>query len=253
MSQQTVDDTRIGIGGPQVPRDLRGSVAAIARALESTDLVGGLTWLVRTFPGAVGLATALGKEAQLIADAIWRNDLDVRVFTLDTGRLFDETYALLDETRRRYGRAIEVFCPDTQRLESLLRVKGPHSFYRSVEDREECCHIRKVEPLARAVRGLAILVSGLRTAHSDYRRSLPIAAWDEPLGLVRVNPVLRWTDAEVDDYIARHDVPINPLHARGFASIGCAPCTRAVAPGAPPRSGRWWWESSSHRECGLHR
>jgi phosphoadenosine phosphosulfate reductase len=232
--------------------DLRGSVASIVNALESADLVGGLRWLAETYPGAVGLATALGKEAQLIADAIWRANLDVRVFTLDTGRLFDETYALLDETRRRYGRLIEIYCPDTRRLESMLRAKGHHSFYRSLEDRLECCRIRKVEPLQRALRGLSILVTGRRAAQSDYRRSLTIAAWDEEHGLVKVNPLRRWTDAEVDEYIARHDVPVNALHARGFASIGCAPCTRAVAPGDPPRSGRWWWELST-RECGLHR
>lgn len=252
MLHDTMDDTYTGIADAGSASGLSDSVTAITRALESTDLVGGLKWLVARYPGAVGLATALGKEAQLIADAIWRHDLDVRVFTIDTGRLFDETYALLDETRRRYGRSIEVYCPDTHRLESLLLVKGPHSFYRSVEDREECCRIRKVEPLARAVGGLSVLVSGLRNAQSDYRRSLPVAAWDEALGLVRVNPLLRWTDAEVDDYVDRHHVPVNALHAKGFTSIGCAPCTRAVAPGEPPRAGRWWWESS-HRECGLHR
>ena len=231
---------------------LRGSVASIVSALESTDLVGGLRWLADTYPGAVGLATALGKEAQLIADAIWRADLDVRVFTLDTGRLFDETYALLDETRRRYGRPIEIYCPDTSQLESMLRAKGHHRFYRSVADRVECCRIRKVEPLQRALRGLSIWITGLRAAQSAHRRPLALAAWDEDHGLVKVNPLLRWTDAQVDEYIAAHDVPVNTLHARGFASIGCAPCTRAVAPGDSPRSGRWWWESST-RECGLHR
>jgi phosphoadenosine phosphosulfate reductase len=230
----------------------RAAVETIATALAQRDLAGGLRWLAATYPGAVGLSTALGKEAQIIADTIWREALDIRVFTLDTGRLFEETYQLLEATRARARGPLEVYCPDTASVEGLLRAKGPFSFYRSLDDRLECCRIRKVEPLRRAVRGLAVWLTGVRAAHSDFRQTMAPVSWDAEHGLIRVHPLLRWSDAEVEAYIRRHDVPVNALHAQGYPSVGCAPCTRAVGPDEPARAGRWWWEAS-HRECGLHR
>lgn len=228
------------------------AVPAITSALAARDLAAGLAWLAAQYPGAVGLSTALGKEAQIIADVIWRHGYDIRVFTLDTGRLFEETYQLLDATRARGGGALEVYFPDTAAVEGLLRIQGAYGFRHSVEQRLECCRIRKRDPLARAVRGLSIVLTGIRAGQSAFRGSLAPVAWDDEHHLVRVHPLLRWSDADVEAYLRAHDVPVNALHARGFPSVGCAPCTRAVEPGEPPRAGRWWWESSD-RECGLHR
>lgn len=228
------------------------SLTDVVSALEPLELSGRLRWLASAFPGAVRFSTSMGREDQVIADAIWRDDVDIEVFTLDTGRLFEETLALIDATRAHYGKQIAAFFPETGAVEALVRQKGHHSFYDSVANRQECCGLRKVEPLSRALRGAAVWVTGLRAAQSTHREALAIASWDADHGLIKVNPVVHWTDAEVDAYLALHDVPVNPLHGQGFMSIGCAPCTRAIATGEDARAGRWWWEQSA-KECGLHR
>ena len=225
---------------------------ALADRLDSVDLDGCLRLLAEQFPHRVAFSTSMGPEDQVIADAIWRQNLDIRVFTLDTGRLFEETYELIDRTRERYQRPIETYFPDASRVQQLTTEKGLHSFYRSVSDRQECCGIRKVEPLGRALAGAAVWITGLRAEQSAHRRDTPLAAWDSEHALLKVNPVLRWNDGEVQAYLTRYDVPVSTLHARGFASIGCAPCTRAIGPHELPRDGRWWWEASA-KECGLHR
>jgi phosphoadenosine phosphosulfate reductase len=226
--------------------------ASLVPELESLDLDACLRTLAAAYPGRVAFSTSLGQEDQVITDAIARNDLEIRLFTLDTGRLFEETYALLDRTRERYGRTIESYFPDAASVERLLTDKGAHSFRESVANRQECCRIRKVMPLRRALDGASVWITGLRSEQSAHRQRVPLAAWDPEYSLLKVNPLLRWSDAEVHAYIERHDVPVNPLHARGFASIGCAPCTRAIGPHEHPRDGRWWWEASV-KECGLHR
>lgn len=224
----------------------------LASTLDALDLTGRLRHIADRYPGRVAFSTSLGQEDQVITDAIWRHDLPIRVFTLDTGRLFEQTYALIDEMRGKYGRTIEVYVPDTSEVEALVGTKGLHSFYDSVENRKECCHIRKVRPLQRALHGVAVWITGLRREQSANRQGMRIIEWDESYGLLKLNPLIDWTADAMRDYLVHHGVPDNALHAQGFASIGCAPCTRATVPGEDPRGGRWWWETSK-KECGLHR
>jgi phosphoadenosine phosphosulfate reductase len=224
----------------------------VAAAVEARDLEGGLTWLAAEFGPGVRFSSSMGKEDQVVAHAIRRAGLDIEVFTLDTGRLFEETHELIAEVRRAYGRGPTVYLPDAGDVEALVNGCGPYGFRRSVSARKECCRIRKVEPLRRALAGATVWITGLRAAQSEHRRTLTAAAWDSDLAVIKVNPLVHWTDADVDAYVATHHVPVNALHARGFASIGCAPCTRAIEPGEDARAGRWWWEASG-KECGLHR
>lgn len=231
-----------------IPHDL----PALAADLDALDLTGRLRRVAEQFPGRVAFSTSLGQEDQVITDAIWRADLPIRVFTLDTGRLFEDTYALIDATREKYGRTIEVFFPDTQEVEDLVGARGHHSFRESVEFRKECCHIRKVRPLQRALQGVEVWITGLRREQSTNRQTMRVIEWDEGYGLLKCNPLIDWDADGMLAYLAAHEVPQNPLHAQGFVSIGCSPCTRAIAPGEDPRAGRWWWETSK-KECGLHR
>lgn len=207
--------------------------------------------LTQQFPGKVVFSTSLGQEDQVITDIIYRNSLPVRVFTLDTGRLFQQTYDLLDATRAKYNRSIDTYFPNTQRVETLVQEKGFNSFYYSVENRKECCFIRKIEPLKRALAGAGIWITGLRAEQSENRADMPILEWDQGNQLIKYNPLIHWTYEEVLAYLEKYRVPDNPLHRQGFISIGCACCTRAIEPGEHPRAGRWWWEESK-KECGLH-
>jgi len=230
------------------PNDL----TALAATLDALDLPGRLRLVAEQFPGRVAFSTSLGQEDQVITDAIWRDDLPIRVFTLDTGRLFEETYTLIDATREQYGKAIEVFSPDTAEVEALVSLRGHHSFRESVDDRKACCHLRKVRPLQRALQGVDVWITGLRREQSTNRQTMRIIEWDDGYGLLKCNPLIDWDADTMLAYLEARDVPQNPLHAQGFVSIGCAPCTRAIAPGEDPRAGRWWWETSK-KECGLHR
>ena len=203
------------------------------------------------FPGKVVFSSSLGQEDQVITDAICRNDLPIKIFTLDTGRLFNETYELLARTVARYKKNIQVYFPDAADVELFVATKGMNSFYESVENRKECCHIRKVRPLNRALVGAVVWITGLRAEQSENRKDMQMIEWLEDKQLYKFNPLLYWTYPEVLDYIKEFYVPFNPLHDKGFVSIGCAPCTRAIEPGEDPRAGRWWWETSQ-KECGLH-
>jgi phosphoadenosine phosphosulfate reductase len=221
------------------------------REIENAALVDGLARISAIFPGKVVFSSSLGQEDQVITDAIFRNDLAVRVFTLDTGRLFNETYELLDKTLARYKKPIHVYFPDAREVESFVVQKGVNSFYESVENRKECCNIRKVHPLNRALEGAAVWVTGLRAEQSANRKDMPMLEWVPEKQLYKYNPLLHWSYEDVLKYINENFVPYNTLHDRGFISIGCAPCTRAIEPGEDPRAGRWWWETSQ-KECGLH-
>jgi phosphoadenosine phosphosulfate reductase len=221
------------------------------KILNTLDLAAGLRWVADQYPGGVAFSTSLGQEDQVITDAIWRNNLNIRVFTLDTGRLFTETYELIDSTRARYGKSIETYFPDTLQVEKLVSEKGAHSFYESVENRKECCNVRKVVPLRRALQGVQVWVTGLRGEQSANRQTMRIVEWDAGYGLIKFNPLIAWSYPQVLEYLQASKVPDNPLHRKGFISIGCAPCTRAIEPGEDPRAGRWWWEMSK-KECGLH-
>jgi phosphoadenosine phosphosulfate reductase len=225
--------------------------ADISDLLNDPDPQGQFASLSRSLPGKVAFSTSFGKEDQVITDMIWRSGAAIRIFTLDTGRLFSETYDLADKTRSRYKITIEAFHPDTPALEHLVREKGFNSFYESVDNRRECCRIRKVQPLGRALQGADVWITGLRREQSAGRSLAKLFEWTEDYQVYKFNPLVNWTVSDVDRYIQQHDVPCNPLHHRGFLSIGCAPCTRAVLPGEEERAGRWWWENSQ-KECGLH-
>lgn len=198
------------------------------------------------------LASSLGSEDMVLLDLIVGGALPVAVFTLDTGRLPQETHDLLQLARAHYRVPIAVVAPDSGDVERYVAAHGPNGFYDSVALRQECCHLRKVKPLKRALAGKRAWVTGLRRAQSAGRGAIAFSEWDEANGLQKFNPLADWSDEEVDAYIAAHDVPVSALRAKGYPSIGCAPCTRAVAPGEDPRAGRWWWENPEFNECGLH-
>lgn len=204
------------------------------------------------FPGRLKLASSLGEEDQVLTDMVARVCPQVAVFTLDTGRLFQETYDLLAKTQKRYPLNFEVYYPDTRAVEEMVRLKGINLFYESVENRKTCCGVRKVEPLRRALSDADAWITGLRRAQSVTRTQTATFEWDEANGKVKVNPLAAWSRQQVQDYIAEHQLDINPLHGQGFVSIGCAPCTRAIKPGDDIREGRWWWEEPENKECGLH-
>ncbi|MGE0566367.1 MAG: phosphoadenylyl-sulfate reductase [Bacteroidia bacterium] len=198
-------------------------------------------------------STSFGYEDQVIAHLIFNNNLPINVFTLDTGRLFPETYSVYNSTLNRYKKPIEVFSPNTTKLEKLLTEKGPFSFYESTENRIECCNIRKVEPLKRALKGFSIWITGIRAEQSPNRNNMPMVEWDEANQIVKVHPLLHWSLNEVKQFIKQNNIPYNPLHDKGFVSIGCQPCTRAIKDGEDFRAGRWWWEDANKKECGLHK
>lgn len=208
--------------------------------------------IAETYGDKAAFSTSLSWEDQLVTHYIFSQDLPIRVFTLDTGRLFSETYSVLNSTLDRYKRKIEVYCPQHAAVEQLVTEKGPISFYESLENRKECCFIRKVEPLNRALSGVECWITGLRAEHSENRNELPVVGWDEQRSLAKVNPLANWSLEEVKEEIRKHNIPYNPLHDKGFVSIGCQPCTRAIGEGDDFRAGRWWWEDNSKKECGLH-
>ncbi|MFY0591400.1 phosphoadenylyl-sulfate reductase [Roseivirga sp.] len=223
----------------------------LTEKLKDESLASGLELITNLYSGKVVFSSAFGQEDQAITHAIFKNDLDVKIFTLDTGRLFKETYDLIDQTRSRYKKTIEVFYPQTEKVQQLVSEKGMHSFYNSVEERKECCFIRKVEPLQRALKGADVWITGLRSSQSANREGFKQLEWDEQNKVIKYNPILDWSYDELIKYLTDHNVPYNKLHDQGFISIGCAPCTRAITTGEDPRAGRWWWESSQ-KECGLH-
>ncbi|MDX9883391.1 MAG: phosphoadenylyl-sulfate reductase [Prolixibacteraceae bacterium] len=211
-----------------------------------------LHFLAVNFEKKVVFTTSFGIEDQVITDYIFRNDIPVKVITLDTGRLFEETYKVYNRTIEKYKKTIVPYFPRHEAVEKLLQEKGPLSFYLSPENRRECCNIRKVEPLGRALEGMEIWVTGLRASQSDNRSTLSLFNWDEGFRIIKCNPLLDWSLDECTRYVKENNVPYNVLHDRGFVSIGCAPCTRAIKPGEDFRAGRWWWENNSKKECGLH-
>ena len=230
----------------------KARVEDLRRQLAGRSARDALALVVDTFPGKAVFSTSFGLEDQVITHLIFTHELPIRVFTLDTGRNFQETYATWNRTLLKYGQPIVPYVPHQARVVALLAQKGPNSFYESVAARQECCGIRKVEPLGRALTGQQAWVTGIRAEQSATRHDMPAAEWDAGHQLVKVHPLLNWTWAQCQDFVQEHGVPVSPLHRQGFVSIGCAPCTRAVAPGEDFRAGRWWWEDQSARECGLH-
>ena len=210
-----------------------------------------LSFLANEYKDKVVFSTSFGQEDQVITALIAKNNLPITVFTLDTGRLFQETYDVFHKTEKKYKIGIKTYFPETADVENLLNTKGPNSFYESVENRKECCFIRKVVPLTKALKGNEIWITGLRAEQSENRSDLSVFEFDAHFNIIKFNPLLKWSLEEVQKYIDDNNVPQNTLHKKGFVSIGCAPCTRAIAEGEDIRAGRWSWESS-HKECGLH-
>lgn len=202
--------------------------------------------------GRVVYANSLGAEAMVLTDLIWTNLPDIDIVSVDTGRLHDETLSLLDRLEHRYGKRVKVFYPEAAELEKYVGTNGVNGFYGSLEARQSCCRVRKVEPFKRAIAGYSAWITGVRREQSHTRSQAQPVEWDAAHGLTKLSPLLEWTEKDVWEYIKVQNLPYNPLHDRGFPSIGCSPCTRAVEPGADYRSGRWWWENPDSRECGLH-
>lgn len=212
-----------------------------------------LSYFLKEFKGSIALSTSMGAEDQVLTDMVVSIDKSARIFTLDTGRLFPETYNLIDHTKNHYDIDIEVFFPRRKMLEKMVKEKGMNLFYKSVENRKQCCAARKIEPLMRAFENLDVWICGLRKDQSVSRFFSNMVEWDDANGLIKINPLINWTEDDVWDYIKAKNVPYNPLHERGYASIGCQPCTRAIKPGEDFKAGRWWWEEQEQKECGLHK
>ncbi|HBI81487.1 MAG TPA: phosphoadenylyl-sulfate reductase [Bacteroidales bacterium] len=225
---------------------------SLNRQFEGQDALGVLQWFLKEYKGKIALSSSMGAEDQVLTDMVMKIDPEIRIFTLDTGRLFYETYELIERTSLRYKKNIEVFFPSPADVERMVNEKGINLFYQSVENRKECCRIRKVEPLKRAFHGLDVWICGLRRDQSATRTNNQLVEWDESNGLIKLNPLINWSEQDVWNYIKAHGVPYNPLHDKGFPSIGCQPCTRAIEPGEDIRAGRWWWEHPETKECGLH-
>lgn len=218
------------------------------KSLPAEDLV---RRALESFHPRIGLASSFGAEDVVLIDMLVKANPKARIFTLDTGRLPYETYDLIEAIRSRYGIEFEVYFPQSGPVEEMVRTNGVNLFYRDVQLRKLCCHVRKVEPLGRALETLDAWITGLRRDQAVSRAEVPKVEWDAAHGRVKLNPLSEWSWEEIWEYIRRHDVPYNALHDKGYPSIGCAPCTRAVAPGEDLRAGRWWWESAT-KECGLH-
>ncbi|MBT3302258.1 MAG: phosphoadenylyl-sulfate reductase [Bacteroidetes bacterium] len=197
-------------------------------------------------------STSLGAEDQVITDMMVKVDACAKIFTLDTGRQFYETYDTLDKTNAKYGINIEIMFPDAFEVESMVKEKGINLFYESIENRKNCCNIRKLQPLKRALKSYEVWITGIRREQSVTREDMQLFEWDNDLQMVKVNPLLDWSEKDTWKYIRENKVPYNILHDKGYPSIGCAPCTRAVEKGENPRNGRWWWENADTKECGLH-
>jgi phosphoadenosine phosphosulfate reductase len=208
--------------------------------------------LVSLFPEKVIFTTSLGIEDQVITHKLFSNNIDVKVITLDTGRLFPQTYDVFSNTIIKYNKKISVYFPEYESVEKMVTEKGPFSFYQSVENRKECCRIRKVVPLNRALKGMECWISGIRAEQSDDRNNMDWLEYDKSKNLYKFYPLFNWTFDDIKNFVKENNVPYNSLHDKGFVSIGCEPCTRAVKPGEDFRSGRWWWENDGPKECGLH-
>jgi phosphoadenosine phosphosulfate reductase len=223
----------------------------LIKQIEGSLLPEAVKLMAELFPGQTVFSSSLGQEDQVLTDIIFKNDLPVKIFTIDTGRLFNETYELLERTIARYKKPVQVYFPEAAEVETFVASKGINGFYESVDNRKTCCHIRKVKPLNRALTGAKVWITGLRAEQSNNRQHMPMIEWVADKQLYKFNPLINWTYDEIIDYIKEFNVPYNWLHDKGFISIGCAPCTKAIEPGEEARAGRWWWETSQ-KECGLH-
>ena len=224
----------------------------LTNQIQNLEIKEQLKFLAKEFKGKIAFSTSFGQEDQVITDIIFKNNIHIEVFTLDTGRMFEETYKVWNKTNEKYEKKITAYFPDNQQVERMVSEKGIYSFYNSIEDRKECCNIRKVYPLQRALKNVDLWITGLRAEQSVTRTELAILEENKTFNVIKFNPLTAWTLQDVLDYLSENKVPYNELHDKGFLSIGCSPCTRAIKKGEDIRAGRWWWESKDKKECGLH-
>ncbi|HLZ17509.1 MAG TPA: phosphoadenylyl-sulfate reductase [Cyclobacteriaceae bacterium] len=232
--------------------ELKNSLGRLKASIEHMELSQSLAFLAELFPGQVTLSSSFSWEDQVLSHSVLSQGLAIEIFTLDTGRLFPETYTVWSKTNDRYKTQIKAYYPNQVEVEKYVNEKGPNAFYNSVADRKGCCFIRKVEPLKRALKNKSVWITGLRAEHSPERQDLQMLEWDEGNSIIKYNPLLHMSTGELKKIIREYSIPYNPLHDKGFVSIGCAPCTRAVLQGEDFRAGRWWWEENTKKECGLH-
>ena len=230
----------------------QSEIQRISQLTQTPDITQNLRNISEHFSPDVVFSTSFSWEDQAITHFIFTEALNIQVFTLDTGRMFPETYATWSRTLEKYNQPITAYYPDGFVLQQFVAEKGPNSFYESVENRKQCCFIRKVEPLQRALKNKKVWITGIRAEHSPDRSDMQQVEWDAANNIIKYHPLLHWTTDEVTAFINTNNIPYNPLHDRGFVSIGCAPCTRAIKPGEDFRAGRWWWEDATQKECGLH-
>ncbi|MCL2412787.1 MAG: phosphoadenylyl-sulfate reductase [Bacteroidales bacterium] len=229
------------------------TIAELNQKFENASPQEVLQYFLSEFGDKIALASSLGAEDQVLTDMICKINPEARIFTLDTGRLFPETYTLIDKTNKKYGIKMEIFFPKKTLVEAMVNSHGINLFYDSIELRKMCCDVRKMNPLRRAFIPLKVWICGLRKDQSVTRTDMQLVELDELNNLLKINPLINWSEADVWNYIRENNIPYNVLHDKGFPSIGCQPCTRAIEKGEDVRSGRWWWESPEHKECGLHR
>ena len=221
--------------------------------LEGKSCLEILDYFIINFTDKIGFATSFGVEDQVITQMLNAVKKKIKIFTLDTGRLFPETYELMDKTKMRYKLDIDIYFPNYTEVETMVNSKGINLFYESIENRKLCCGVRKIEPLKRALSTLDVWISGLRREQSPTRTDMKLVEWDENNGLIKINPLIEWSEKDCWDYVKENNIPYNTLHDKGFLSIGCQPCTRAIEEGEDVRAGRWWWEDPESKECGLHK
>jgi len=227
-------------------------VKTINKKLENKSTQDIVSYFIKNFK-YIALSSSLAAEDQVLTDILLKIDKNISIFTLDTGRLHPETYDVMDATNLKYSIKIDVFFPKFKKVQKLYKNQGINGHYESIENRKNCCNIRKIEPLKRALKGIEVWITGLRATQSITRANMPLVQWDNNLKVIKVNPLINWEEKDVWDYIKTNKVPYNKLHDKGYPSIGCAPCTKAIKNGEDIRAGRWWWENPEHKECGLHK
>ncbi len=235
-----------------IENDIENKIKELNKKFENKTTQEILEYILEQYKNKVGFSSSLGAEDQVLTHMILNIDKNANIFTLDTGRLPDETYALMDETNLKYDTKLNVFFPQGKNVEDLYKIQGINGFYESIEKRKACCFVRKIEPLQRALKCIDIWITGLRASQSITRENLNIVEYDKLNKIIKVNPLLFWSEHNVWKFIKENKIPYNKLHDKGFPSLGCAPCTRAIKDGEDLRSGRWWWENPEHKECGLH-
>lgn len=231
---------------------MNGTAEKLNKKLENSTAESVLQYFIEQYKDKAVFTTSMGAEDQVITHIMAGVSQNASIITLDTGRMFYEVYDLIEKTESRYGVKIKIFFPAFEKVEEMVNTHGINLFYKSIENRKKCCQIRKTEPLKRALKNKDVWITGLRAEQSVTRQDLRIVEWDDLNKKMKVNPLLHWTRQDLWDYIHKHKIPYNPLHDKGYPSIGCQPCTRAIQEGEDVRAGRWWWENPETKECGLH-